>query len=85
MAAQYKTKCPHCGAQFRIGEEHLKQANGNVRCGSCLKVFQAMDNLVREQAAKAPATKAPAAKPAAKPAASKKPAALSRPRASRRG
>jgi predicted Zn finger-like uncharacterized protein len=67
MAAQYKTKCPHCGAQFRIGEEHLKQASGNVRCGSCLKVFQAMDHLVQEAPAKKPAAKAAPAKPA-KPA-----------------
>ncbi|MGB1220850.1 MAG: MJ0042-type zinc finger domain-containing protein, partial [Alcanivoracaceae bacterium] len=67
MAAQYKTKCPHCGAQFRIGEEHLKQASGNVRCGSCLKVFQAMDHLVQEAPAKKPAAKAAPVKPA-KPA-----------------
>ncbi|WP_156495662.1 MJ0042-type zinc finger domain-containing protein, partial [Alcanivorax sp. HI0033] len=25
MAAQYKTRCPHCAAQFKITEEHLKQ------------------------------------------------------------
>lgn len=73
MAAQYKTKCPHCGSQFRISQEHLKQANGAVRCGSCLKVFQATENLVREAPAKAPA-RAPAKAPAKatpKPAAAK--------------
>lgn len=71
MATQYKTKCPHCQAQFRISEEHLKQAKGQVRCGSCLKVFLATENLVRDT----PAAK-PAARPAARPAAAKpKPAA----------
>ena len=87
MAATYKTRCPHCGAQFRISEDHLKQAGGAVRCGSCLKVFQASENLVKDapgraaapaarqpaKPAPAPAAKAPAARPAAKPAA--KPAA----------
>lgn len=46
MAAQYKTLCPHCGAQFKIGVDQLKQARGKVRCGSCLEVFQATQNLV---------------------------------------
>lgn len=61
MAAQYKTQCPQCGAQFRISEQHLAQAKGAVRCGSCLKVFQATDHLVAEPPRKAPA------KAAAKP------------------
>lgn len=46
MAAQYKTRCPHCAAQFKITEEHLKQARGAVRCGSCLQIFQASDYLI---------------------------------------
>ena len=46
MATQYKTRCPHCAAQFKITEEHLKQAKGAVRCGSCLQIFQATDHLV---------------------------------------
>jgi predicted Zn finger-like uncharacterized protein len=63
MAAQYKTQCPHCGAQFRISEQHLAQAKGAVRCGSCLKVFQATEHLIEDKpAAKAPKEpKAPAA------------------------
>ena len=51
MATQYKTRCPHCAAQFKITEEHLKQANGAVRCGSCLQIFQATDHLVDPPAA----------------------------------
>lgn len=73
MAAQYKTQCPHCGAQFRISEQHLAQAKGAVRCGSCLKVFQATDHLVAEKpatpAATAKAPKPAPAAPAATPAA----------------
>lgn len=73
MAAQYKTRCPHCGAQFKISQEHLKQAGGQVRCGSCLEVFQATEHLVREKAA--PAAKRPAPKAPPKKAAAKKTAA----------
>jgi len=46
MAALYKTQCPHCAAQFRISDQHLKQAKGAVRCGSCLLIFQADQHLV---------------------------------------
>lgn len=69
MAAQYKTKCPHCGAQFRIGQDHLKQAGGKVRCGSCLEIFLATENLVKEGGE----TPAKAAKPGKTPAKPKKP------------
>ncbi len=52
MAGQYKTRCPHCGAQFKISDEHLGQARGAVRCGSCLQIFQATDHLVGEAPAR---------------------------------
>ncbi|MFN3712549.1 MAG: DUF3426 domain-containing protein [Alcanivoracaceae bacterium] len=72
MAAQYKTQCPHCGAQFRISEQHLAQAKGAVRCGSCLKVFQATDHIIQDT----PAASRPAAPRAGRPpAAAAKPAA----------
>lgn len=83
MATQYKTKCPHCQAQFRISEEHLKQAKGQVRCGSCLKVFLATENLVRDTPAAAkpaqPARAKPAAAAPATPAAPAAPAAPATP------
>ena len=50
MAGPYKTRCPHCGAQFKISDEHLGQARGAVRCGSCLRIFQATDHLVGDAA-----------------------------------
>jgi len=60
MAADYKTRCPKCEAQFRISEEHLRQARGRVRCGKCLTVFLATDHLVGEPPAAPPAkAKAP--------------------------
>ena len=52
MAGQYKTRCPHCGAQFKISDEHLGQARGAVRCGSCLQIFQATDHFVGETPAR---------------------------------
>lgn len=70
MAAQYKTRCPHCEAQFKISQEHLKQAGGQVRCGSCLEIFQATEHLIRESAPKTPARQ-PAPKPAQKTPAKK--------------
>lgn len=50
MAALYKTQCPHCAAKFRISDQHLKQAKGAVRCGSCMLVFQASEHLTPIQA-----------------------------------
>ncbi len=35
------TRCPQCHTSFKVTDEHLKIANGAVRCGSCLHVFQA--------------------------------------------
>ena len=35
------TRCPQCNTSFRISEEQLQIAEGTVRCGSCLTVFQA--------------------------------------------
>lgn len=46
MDNQYKTQCPHCATQFKLSEKQLAQAGGMVRCGSCLKPFQARDHLV---------------------------------------
>lgn len=35
------TRCPHCQTTFRVSDDHLKIAQGAVRCGSCLQVFKA--------------------------------------------
>ena len=39
------TQCPNCETTFQVTAEQLKAANGDVRCGHCLTVFNALDNL----------------------------------------
>lgn len=56
------TRCPKCHTSFRITEAHLKSAKGAVRCGSCLHVFNARENLIavaEHQAKTKPATQKP--------------------------
>ncbi|WP_419813025.1 DUF3426 domain-containing protein [Bacterioplanoides sp.] len=47
--ATHVTRCPHCRTTFRVRDEHLKVADGAVRCGSCLQVFKAASHFVTEQ------------------------------------
>ncbi|MGB1091872.1 MAG: MJ0042-type zinc finger domain-containing protein, partial [Oceanobacter sp.] len=49
--AEHVTRCPHCHTSFRIRSEHLAAAKGKVRCGSCLQVFNARENLVNTSTA----------------------------------
>ena len=44
--ADMVTRCPKCGVSFRITQAQLQTAKGSVRCGSCLQIFKALDNLV---------------------------------------
>ncbi|GMG85710.1 DUF3426 domain-containing protein [Biformimicrobium ophioploci] len=46
--SQLVTRCPHCSTSFHISSEQLQAARGSVRCGSCLKVFRADENLLDE-------------------------------------
>jgi predicted Zn finger-like uncharacterized protein len=39
------TRCPECDTTFRVTEETLKKANGQVRCGRCATVFNAYAEL----------------------------------------
>lgn len=48
MSATLVTQCPNCQTRFRLSEEQLRAAAGNVRCGACLKVYNALA-LVAEQ------------------------------------
>lgn len=41
------TNCPSCQTQFIVTEEQLNQHHGKVRCGHCLHVFNARDELVK--------------------------------------
>lgn len=42
------TQCPHCDAIFQLSTAQLKAANGEVRCGQCLAVFNALNHLSDE-------------------------------------
>ncbi len=44
--ALFITQCPHCNTSFRTRISQLQSADGMVRCGACLKIFVADDNLV---------------------------------------
>ena len=41
------TRCPFCTASFRVRFEQLHTASGTVRCGACLRIFQADDAIVQ--------------------------------------
>jgi predicted Zn finger-like uncharacterized protein len=43
------TQCPHCKTSFHVGPIQLEAANGHVRCGGCLKVFDAHEHFLVEQ------------------------------------
>ncbi len=36
-----QTECPHCNTIFRVSDDQLEQADGQVRCGHCLAIFTA--------------------------------------------
>lgn len=38
-----QTQCPHCQTRFRITETQLDMADGDVRCGVCKEVFNALE------------------------------------------
>lgn len=42
------TRCPHCETTFRVTAEQLKARHGQVRCGACREVFDALESLVEE-------------------------------------
>ncbi|MBQ75400.1 MAG: hypothetical protein CMQ20_10320 [Gammaproteobacteria bacterium] len=43
------TCCPACHTSFRVTQELMEIASGAVRCGACLRVFQAIDQVVEER------------------------------------
>ncbi|MDR3353198.1 MAG: zinc-ribbon and DUF3426 domain-containing protein [Zoogloeaceae bacterium] len=44
----FLTRCPVCLTTFRMTPEQLVMRDGNVRCGSCHHVFNAMEHLLEE-------------------------------------
>lgn len=42
-------QCPFCKADFFVSLKQIEQADGQVRCGKCLKVFDVHKCTSREQ------------------------------------
>src|ERR1700675_2265790 len=42
------TCCPSCHTHFRVHPEQLAARAGQVRCGKCSRVFDALDYLIEE-------------------------------------
>ncbi|MGK0442280.1 MAG: putative Zn finger-like uncharacterized protein [Pseudohongiellaceae bacterium] len=59
------TQCPKCQTSFRVTDAQLDIANGAVRCGSCLHIFNALEHWVGEETASITAKATP--KPVANP------------------
>ncbi|PTT84744.1 DUF3426 domain-containing protein [Pseudomonas sp. HMWF010] len=72
MTQSFITQCPHCRTSFRVNLTQLGAAHGAVRCGACLHVFNAAQQL-REQGQQLPPPTAPAAAPTPTPQPSKPP------------
>lgn len=37
-----ETSCPHCQSRFKLSQEQISLAQGQVRCGTCFEIFQAI-------------------------------------------
>ncbi|MCF6364040.1 MAG: zinc-ribbon domain-containing protein [Gammaproteobacteria bacterium] len=42
------TQCPHCQAYFEVTADQLKVGEGDVRCGQCLSIFNALQHLTEQ-------------------------------------
>ncbi|WP_337058592.1 DUF3426 domain-containing protein [Pseudomonas sp. USHLN015] len=82
MTESFVTQCPHCQTSFRVSRAQLGAAQGAVRCGACLHVFNAAKQLLGamppsepKPTTPAPQAPRPAASAPAKPATPAAPAA----------
>ena len=73
MTQSFVTQCPHCRTSFRVNLAQLGAAHGAVRCGACLHVFNAAQQL-REQGEQLAAAAPPPSKPVPAPVAAAAPA-----------
>lgn len=68
MTESLVAQCPHCHTRFRVTQEHLAAADGDVRCGVCLEVFNASNQAAPLTAPEpAPTPTPPVAEPAPTP------------------
>lgn len=49
MSDSFVTQCPHCQTNFRVNHAQLSAARGVVRCGACLQVFNAAQQLLNKR------------------------------------
>ncbi len=56
MTESFVTQCPHCRTSFRVNRAQLGAAHGAVRCGACLHVFNAAQQLLAQRQTPAAAT-----------------------------
>ena len=42
------TRCPHCSTYFAVNTDQLSAANGRVRCGTCLSIFDGLKFLTEK-------------------------------------
>jgi predicted Zn finger-like uncharacterized protein len=75
MTASFVTQCPHCRTSFRVSSTQLGAAHGAVRCGACLHVFNAAQQILDEHPVQTFMPKAAAPKPPAPPVPAPIPAA----------
>ncbi|AYC34496.1 DUF3426 domain-containing protein [Pseudomonas cavernae] len=78
MIDSFVTQCPHCSTSFRVTRAQLGAARGAVRCGACMQVFNAGQQLLIDQPGVL-AEPAPLNPPVPKPAAPASPAPGSKP------
>lgn len=48
MSNCFVTQCPQCRTSFRVSQVQLSAAQGTVRCGACLHVFNAHQHLLSQ-------------------------------------
>ncbi|MCH8499951.1 MAG: DUF3426 domain-containing protein [Marinobacter sp.] len=67
-----QTRCPHCETRFRVTDQQLAVADGKVRCGNCMEIFNAREHAVGDSggAPAQAATTAPANTDSSEPASS---------------
>ena len=79
MSDTYVAQCPQCKTRFRVSRAQLGAAQGAVRCGACLQVFNAVRQIAEARVAAGGAT--PRSATPRRPAAPVAPSAPARPAA----
>lgn len=45
LGDQMQTSCTHCGSKFLVSQDQLEAVRGKVRCGNCMRAFNALTHL----------------------------------------